>query len=128
MALSGRALATSDHHLMNYTNTNQLIILFTSLNFLSVFVFDIIDMLSRWNNRAVSREIGSEASHARLLNSQKTRSRPIKEAFNVWVDTKNYFNITRHTLICYCPLCKLIHTLIKKKNRLIAKHRLHIYH
>lgn len=115
MALSGRAPATSDH-LMNYTNTNQLIILFTSLNFLSVFVFDIIDMLSQWNNRAVSREIGSEASHARLLNSQKTRSRPIKETFNVWVDTKNYFNITRHTLICYFPLCKLINTLIKKKS------------
>lgn len=53
--LSGYALATSVH-LMNYTNTNQLIILFTSLKLLSGFVFDIIDMLSRWNNRAVSVE------------------------------------------------------------------------
>lgn len=59
-ALSGRAI-TTHVHLMNYTNTNQLIILFTSLSRLSSFMFYIIDMLSRWNNRAVIQPIGLTA-------------------------------------------------------------------
>lgn len=107
MALSGRALATSNH-LMNYTNTNQLIILFTSLNFLSVFVFNIIDMLSRWNNQTVK----PDRLHMRISSSQTTRSPPIKAPFYVRIDTKNYFNITRQMLICYCLPCKLIVSLL----------------
>lgn len=103
MALSGRVLAASDH-LMNYTNTNQLIILFTSLNFLSVFVFNIIDMLSRWNNQSVK----PDQLHMHLLENQTTRSPPIKLTFYVNIDTKNHSNITRHMLIYYCELSELI--------------------
>lgn len=133
--LSGPAI-TKHVHLMNYTNTNQLIILFTSLSRLSRFMFYIIDMLSRWNNRPVIQSIGLTAVEETMRRGRHACPAPDKHKASAAVcptielpcaraaaDTKNHFTIIRLSLffshlLWHKPNYCLVSSLITRVYRL----------